>query len=98
MNTKFSVVLAALGFALASVAAQAAGSATQSQLKGVPAGQTETEVIQSLGEPMFSLTWDDGTHSLVYGVSDSEDVQLRGFARVGPDGKVLEVQFANDRM
>jgi len=59
MKTKFISFVAAL-IAVVSVSAHAAGgAATKEQLKAV-AGKTEAQVLETLGQPQMSLTWDDG--------------------------------------
>lgn len=95
MKLHNALLASALG--LAAVAANAAGgTATERQINTIRAGQSQTDVLQVLGKPSYSPNWADGSHSLVYYVSDAQNRTTRAYIDVGRDNKVLDVQFGDD--
>lgn len=95
MKTKLITLVATLVAAVSVSAHAAGGAATKDQLKAV-AGKTEAQVLETLGQPQMSLTWDDGSRSLVYGVSDAENGRDRAYAQIGEDGKIADVQYSDE--
>ena len=72
-----SCLVAALITSLSLCAAQAAPpkpkpgpAVTTQQVAKIQIGQTEEDVIKTLGNPRSTPKWRNGTHSLVYGVVD----------------------------
>jgi len=97
MNIKSPLFAAALGLAVLSVSAQAAGGKiSEDQINTIKAGESKAAVIKTLGQPESSPKWLNGTHSLVYAVADATDATARAYVDVGPDNKVLRVQFGDD--
>lgn len=93
MNSKTSLIAAAFGFAVLSVSAQAAHL---SQVNKVKAGDSQEQVIQALGKPLNTPSWFDGSHSLVYSLPSALEPTRVAYVNVGPDNKVISVQFGND--
>ncbi|MEN3110767.1 outer membrane protein assembly factor BamE [Uliginosibacterium paludis] len=95
MKLHLSLIAATLGLAAAAASA-APGAATERQINAIKAGQSQAEVLQTLGKPSYTPNWADGSHSLVYYVSDAHDHSTRAYIDVGRDNKVLDVQFGDD--
>lgn len=93
MNSKTSLIAAAFGFAVLSVSAQAA---KLEQVNQVKAGETQAQVIQTLGKPLNTPTWLNGTHSMVYALPSALEPTRVAYVNVGQDNKVVSVQFGND--
>lgn len=95
MNIKSSAF--ALLAALSAASAFAAnGQITEGQANAVKAGATEAAVVRALGKPLYTPHWLDGTHSLVYAVTDADDHSERAYVDVDGKGNVIDVQFGND--
>lgn len=96
MNLKTPALVAVLGFSVLSLSAQAAsGDVTQDQVNSISAGQSAADVVNTLGQPINSPTWSDGTSSLIYAVTDDNDATQRAYVSI-ENGKVTDVQFGDD--
>lgn len=94
MNFKTPALAAVIGLSVLSMSAQAA-RISQDQVDSISNGESTASVIQDLGQPANTPTWADGSHSLVYGMSNGSDPSARAYIDV-KDGKVTGVQFGND--
>ncbi|MDQ7990489.1 MAG: hypothetical protein REI09_12710 [Candidatus Dactylopiibacterium sp.] len=93
MNVRTSLIFAAIALSAASAGASAV---TVQQIQSIRSGESQEAVIQALGKPLNTPTWLNGTHSLVYALSDSSNLTARAYVDVGPDNKVRVVQFSDD--
>ncbi|MEN3110766.1 hypothetical protein ACFONG_02800 [Uliginosibacterium paludis] len=93
MTRNASFLAAALGAAVLSVSASAADIG---QINAIERGASQTEVVQSLGQPRDTPSWLNGTHSLVYEVPGALDPSRVAYINFGRDNKVINVQFGDD--
>lgn len=92
MNAKTPFIAAVLGLSMLSAHA---ATVTQDQIQAISAGDSAASVVSELGQPANTPTWADGSKSMVYGMSGSDDHSQRAYIDV-KNGKVTGVEYGND--
>jgi outer membrane protein assembly factor BamE (lipoprotein component of BamABCDE complex) len=93
MTRNASLIAAAFGIAVLSVSANAA---QMKQINAIERGTSQADVIKTLGQPLNSPSWLNGTHSLVYKVPGALEPSRVAYINFGRDNKVINVQFGDD--
>jgi outer membrane protein assembly factor BamE (lipoprotein component of BamABCDE complex) len=97
MKTSLTLSILLSSLALAALPGLAAAATpdnhvTEAQIDAVQAGETSSDVMQSLGKPANTTKWMDGSTSLVYRTYDSLEGRQDVYVDLDKAGKVTEVE------